>query len=117
MSGGLSWLIVSSYHVCDDTPGEYAWIVVVLPAAAGVLFSLRPYSAVVCVAACIAASMTVATVVIMETLNDGSISPSGSQCEPAPGGMVMLVPITAVILTVLLLAFHVLGIGRQRESS
>jgi hypothetical protein len=28
--------------------------------------------------------------------------------------MVMLVPITAVILTVLLLAFHVLGIGRER---
>jgi hypothetical protein len=116
-SGAIAWLTVAPTHVCDSaTDSQFGWLLIFLPAAAGLAVSLRPYSAAVWVVGAMAASITVATVVIVEAMGDGSVSPSGSQCEPAPGGAVLLVPFTGVVVAVLVLLLYALGVRSEEQA-
>jgi hypothetical protein len=110
----ITWLIVSPSHVCDstgDTP--LTWLVIFLPTVAGLLVGIRPFSSLVLAMAAFAGSIAMAWVVIAESLADGMVSPSGAQCEPSPGGAILLVPFTCAIVTVLLVVFYAAGIREK----
>jgi hypothetical protein len=114
VSGAVTWLVVSPSHVCDSNGGwSLTGLLIFLPTAAGLLVAFRPYSPLVLALAAMAASITVAWVYIAESLDDGMVSPSGSQCEPSPAGAVMLVPLTFLFTTALLVVFYVLGIREK----
>jgi hypothetical protein len=118
VSSAVAWLGVSSSHPCDSAGSSaFGWLLLVLPAAAGIVCSLPRTNPVVCVGGGLAASLAMVAAIAIDVSRDGNVSPSGATCEtagPAIAGVLLLLGATFVLLTVALLVLHLISTARGR---
>jgi hypothetical protein len=113
VSGVIAWFIEAQENYCNPTTeisdfaSVLASLLLLLPAASGFVFSLRPYSAAVC----FLGGMTASGVVVVVATRDAIHDAASGGCEPGPALFaVLLMPLTFLVLVALLLVLRLLGI-------